>query len=95
LEPEEGCSLFRCGSGVLTQSGGGGFTIQTFPGWSSSSATVHVVRCMPVPTGSECTTCAVAVKEVKAQLGTTREGTERMDHAAVATHLDGIEISGE
>jgi len=38
---------------------------------------------------------AVAVKEVKAQLGTTREGTERMDHAAVATHLDGIEISGE
>jgi len=38
---------------------------------------------------------AVAVKEVKAQRGTTREGTERMDHAAVATHLDGMEISGE
>ena len=38
---------------------------------------------------------AVAVKEVKAQLGTTREGTERMDHAAVVTHLNGIEISAE
>lgn len=38
---------------------------------------------------------AVIVKEIKAQLGTTREGTGRMDHAAVATYLDGTEIAGE
>jgi hypothetical protein len=44
------------------QAAGGGFTIQTSPGVSSSSATVHVVRCMPVPTGSEWTTCAVVVR---------------------------------
>jgi hypothetical protein len=30
------------------------------------------------------------VKDIKAQLGAAREGTESMDHAAVATHLDGI-----
>jgi hypothetical protein len=35
------------------------------------------------------------VKDVKAQLGAAREGTERMDHAAVVTHLDSVEISAE
>jgi hypothetical protein len=38
---------------------------------------------------------AVAVKDIMAQSGAAREGTERMDHAAVATHLDGIEISAK
>jgi hypothetical protein len=33
---------------------------------------------------------AVSVKDIKAQLGAAREGTESMDHAAVATHLNGI-----
>ena len=39
--------------------------------------------------------CAVVVKEVKAQSGAAREGTEHMEHAAVATHHNGIEISAE
>lgn len=33
---------------------------------------------------------AVAVKDIKAQLGAARERTGSIDHAAVATHLDGI-----
>ena len=60
--PEGGFSMFHCCSGVLDQSGGGDLTIQMFPGLSSSSATVHVVRCLPVSIGSECTTCAVIVR---------------------------------
>src|SRR6185295_19549561 len=38
---------------------------------------------------------AVAVKDIKAQSGAVREGTERKDHAAVVTHLDSAEISHE
>jgi hypothetical protein len=38
---------------------------------------------------------AVAVRDIKAQSGTVREGTERMDRAAMTTHLDGIEMSDE
>src|SRR6267143_5154077 len=38
---------------------------------------------------------AVAVMDVKAHLGTTREGTERMDQAAVVTDLDSVEIPAE
>jgi hypothetical protein len=38
---------------------------------------------------------AVSVKDIKAQVGAAREGTESMDHAAVATHLNSIEISAE
>jgi hypothetical protein len=33
---------------------------------------------------------AVAVKDLKAQFRAALEGTERMDHAAVVTHLDSI-----
>ena len=63
LESNGGPSQLRFCSEVLGhQSGGGGFTIQMFPGWSSSSATVHVVRRIPLPTGFECTTCAVIVR---------------------------------
>jgi hypothetical protein len=37
----------------------------------------------------------VAVKEIQAQFAAAEEGTERMEHAAVATHFDGLEISRE
>jgi len=37
----------------------------------------------------------VAVKEIQAQFAAGEEGTERMEHAAVATHFDGLEISRE
>ena len=33
---------------------------------------------------------AVPVKDLNAQPGAAREGTESMDHASVVTHLDGI-----
>ena len=33
---------------------------------------------------------AVAVQDIKAQFGAVRDGMERMDHAAVVTHLDGM-----
>ena len=62
LESNGGLSrLLFCSEVLGHQSGGGGSTIQMFPGWSSSSATVHVVRRIPLPTGFECTTCAVVV----------------------------------
>ena len=38
---------------------------------------------------------AVAVRDIKAQSGPVREGTERMDHAAMTTHLNGIEMTDE
>ena len=90
MEFEGGFPLLRCCSEVLDQSGDSDLTIHKFLGLSSSSATVHVVRCIPVAIGSECATRAVPVKDIKAQLGAAREETERTDHAPVATHLDGI-----
>jgi hypothetical protein len=38
---------------------------------------------------------AVPVKDIQVQLGAAWEGTQGMDHAAVVTHLDGLEISRE
>lgn len=54
----------RCSSEVWGQSGGGGVTLQKFPGLSSSSATVQVVKRVPVPVGSEWTTCAEVVRKL-------------------------------
>jgi hypothetical protein len=36
--------------------------------------------------------CAVAIHDIKAKLGAVRKGTERMDEAAVVTHLDGLDL---